>query len=128
MEILTLDRVRMMTRIEFSESEEPFVIELCEISEHLTQEVLNNDFSIYKDGNGKIHTPIQHACFLLLNQLLEYYICRVPLAIYDIPFTYVVLLEPYATKGISQRVFNLKNELKKRVEEMLLAKGIINQN
>ena len=128
MEILTLDRVRIMTRIEFRESEEPLVLELCEISEHLTQEVLNNDFSIYKDTNGKIPAPIQHACFLLLNQLLEYYICRVPVAIYDIPFTYVVLLEPYATKGISGRVFNLKNELRKRVGEMLLAKGLINPN
>ena len=128
MEILTLDKVRMMSRIEFSEAEEGLVTELCSCAEDFTQEVLGKDFSIYKDANGELPTPIVHSCFLLLNQLLEYYICRIPLAIYDIPFTYVVLLEPYAAKGISQRVFNLKNKMKERVEQILIAKGIMRIN
>lgn len=112
MELLTIDDIKKHSRYDFS-NDDPLAEAYGLHAETIIQQILGKTFAEVKtEYDGDIPVNIRHASLMMASRLFEMDAAGVPLAFQEVPTMFGVLLEPYAKKGIMQRIQTVNMQLK----------------
>ena len=112
MELLTIDDIKKHSRYDFN-NDDPLAEAYGLHAETIIQQILGKTFAEVKtEYDGDIPVNIRHASLMMASRLFEMDAAGVPLAFQEVPPMFGVLLEPYAKKGIMQRIQTVNMQLK----------------
>ena len=112
MELLTIEDIKKHSRYDFN-NDDPLAEAYGIHAESIIQQILGKTFAEVKtEHEGIIPDNIRHASLMMASRLFEMDAAGVPLAFQEVPTLFGVLLEPYAKKGIMQRIETVNMQLK----------------
>lgn len=112
MELLTIDDIKKYSRYDFN-NDYPLAEAYGLHAETIIQQILGKTFTEVKtEHDGNIPDNIRYASLLMASRLFEMDAAGVPLAFQEVPTVLGVVLEPYAKKGIMQRIQMVNMQLK----------------